>query len=79
MPTVLRGNGFRVYFYSHEPNEPPHVHVDRAGGSAKLWLETVRVASNAGFSAKELADVLRLIRTYRDQLLEEWHGDFGPT
>ena len=29
MPTVLRVRGFRFYFYSHEPNEPPHVHVDR--------------------------------------------------
>jgi len=31
MPTILRVDGFRVYFYSHEPGEPPHVHVDRTG------------------------------------------------
>ena len=29
MPTIHRQNGFRFYFYSHEPNEPPHVHVDK--------------------------------------------------
>ena len=29
MPTVLRLIAFRFYFYSHEPNEPPHIHVDR--------------------------------------------------
>lgn len=23
MPTVLRIGAFRLYFYSHEPNEPP--------------------------------------------------------
>ncbi|NBQ21312.1 MAG: DUF4160 domain-containing protein [Synechococcaceae bacterium WB6_3B_236] len=28
MPTILR-SGHRVYCYSHEPNEPPHVHIDR--------------------------------------------------
>nr|WP_242060339.1 DUF4160 domain-containing protein [Aerosakkonema funiforme] len=26
MPTVLRIGAYRFYFYSHEPNEPPHVH-----------------------------------------------------
>ena len=38
MPTVLRAQGFRLYFWSCEPNEPPHVHVDRVGASAKVWL-----------------------------------------
>jgi hypothetical protein len=33
MPTVLRIEGFRFYFYSHEPNEPPHVHIDRGNSS----------------------------------------------
>ena len=28
MPTVFRSGPYRFYFYSHEPNEPPHVHVD---------------------------------------------------
>jgi hypothetical protein len=29
MPTIFRLDGYRFYFYSHEPNEPPHVHVDK--------------------------------------------------
>jgi hypothetical protein len=29
MPTVLRLDGYRFYFYSHEPNEPPPVHIDK--------------------------------------------------
>jgi len=61
MPTVLRQDGFRVYFYSHEPNEPPYVHIDRGGASAKIWLADPSVASNAGFSGKELRDVLDLV------------------
>ncbi|HEY9092474.1 MAG TPA: DUF4160 domain-containing protein [Parasphingorhabdus sp.] len=36
MPTVLRINGYRFYFYSHEPNEPPHIHVDKGSSSLKL-------------------------------------------
>ncbi len=77
MPNVLRVAGFRFYFYSHEPHEPPHVHVDRSGASAKVWLDEVDLASNAGSSAKELGDVLRLVKAHQTRLLEAWHDFFG--
>ena len=77
MPTVHRQDGFRFYFYSHEPNEPAHVHVDGGGASAKVWLTPVQVAVNMGCSARELAEVLRIVREHREKLLEEWHGFFG--
>ncbi|PPQ38323.1 DUF4160 domain-containing protein [Rhodopila globiformis] len=70
MPTILRVDGFRVYFWSHEPNEPPHVHLDKGGASAKVWLEPVRLASNAGFVAHDLGVILRLVRHHQPRLLE---------
>jgi len=36
MPTVLRSGPYRVYFVSHNLNEPPHVQVDRDDQSAKF-------------------------------------------
>ncbi len=54
MPTVLRSGLYRFYFYSHETNEPPHIHVDRDDGLAKFWLQPVGLARNLGFTAKEL-------------------------
>jgi hypothetical protein len=33
---------YRLYFHSHEPNEPPHVHVDRDDQSAKFWRPRLR-------------------------------------
>jgi hypothetical protein len=48
-PTILREGPYRFYFYSHEPNEPPHVHVDRDDLSAKSWLDAVSLARNFGF------------------------------
>jgi len=51
MPTVLRSGPYRFYFYSHEPNEPPHIHVERDDLSAKFWLDPVALARNFGFSA----------------------------
>ncbi|MGO4885985.1 MAG: DUF4160 domain-containing protein [Bryobacteraceae bacterium] len=49
MPTVLRSGPYRIYFYSHEPNAPPHVHVDREDWSAKFWLRPAGLAVNLGF------------------------------
>lgn len=77
MPTVLRAQGFRLYFFSREPNEPPHVHVDRGGASAKVWLEPVALASNMGYPARELGDILRLIREHQPELLRAWHDFFS--
>ena len=77
MPTVLRIQGFRFYFWSREPNEPPHVHVDRAGASAKVWLQPVALAGNAGYPARELGVILALVRDRQPELLEAWHEFFG--
>jgi hypothetical protein len=73
MPTVLRDGPYRAYFYSHEPNEPPHVHVDRDRLSAKVWLEPVELAHNLGFPSHELRRILRLIEANRVRLLEAWN------
>src|SRR2546430_8746289 len=39
MPTALRSGPYRFYFYSHEPSEPAHIHIDRDDLSAKFWLD----------------------------------------
>jgi hypothetical protein len=36
MPTLLRVEGFRFFFFSNEGQEPPHVHVSKGDGLAKL-------------------------------------------
>jgi hypothetical protein len=77
MPTVLRSGPYRVYFFSHEPAEPPHVHVDRDDQSAKFWLGPVALARNLGFSAPELRRVQRLIEEHEVRLLEAWYDYFG--
>jgi hypothetical protein len=77
MPTVLRNSGYRFYFYSHEPNEPPHVHMDKAGASVKVWLKPVAIARNVGFAPRELAEVIRLVQQSQSALVEAWHEFFG--
>lgn len=77
MPTVLRSGAYRFYFYSHEPNEPPHVHVDRDDLSAKFWLQPVGLARNFGFSPNELGRIQRLVSEHQEEFLEVWHGHLG--
>ena len=77
MPTVLRSGPYRFYFYSHEPNEPPHVHVDRDDLSAKFWLAPVALARNFGFNTIELNRLYAIINRHREELLETWNGYFG--
>jgi len=73
---VLRIRGYRFYFYSHEPNEPPHIHVDKGSGSLKAWLEPVSLARNIGFRPSEINVILRLIEENSTALLEAWHEYF---
>lgn len=77
MPTVLRVGPYRFYFYSHEPNEPAHVHIDRDNSTAKFWIEPVTLANNIGFSAKELRKLQITVQDNQEVLLEAWNGYFG--
>ena len=77
MPTILRTGPYRFYFYSHEPNEPAHVHVDRDNCSAKIWLGEVRLAGNHGFSSRELNRIVELAKVHRAELMSAWNGYFG--
>ena len=77
MPTVLRSGPYRFYFYSHEPNEPPHIHVERDNISAKFWLLPISLAQNLGFRPKELRQVQALAEQNQEQFREAWNEYFG--
>jgi hypothetical protein len=77
MPTALRLGPYRFYFYSHEPNEPPHIHVDRDDLSAKFWLDPVQLAANLGFRAHELREIQSIVLVHSAQFLEAWNEFFG--
>lgn len=77
MPTVLRSGPYRLYFFSHEPNEPPHVHIDRDDATAKVWLDSSQLAGSRGFRPKEINAILKIVAEHRTGLLEAWHDYFG--
>jgi hypothetical protein len=80
MPTVLRFQGFRFFFYSNEGNplEPAHIHIFKAGAEAKFWLlPDVQLARNDGFDAKSLRTITAMIIQHRDILEGAWHDYFS--
>ncbi|MDE3017175.1 MAG: DUF4160 domain-containing protein [Pseudomonadota bacterium] len=76
MPNILIWNGYRFYFFSHEGKEPPHVHIDMAGCTAKFWFTPVRLASSRGFRDNQLREIEKKVREKQQEFLEAWHEHF---
>lgn len=73
MPVVFRERGYRVYFYSYDCNERMHVHVDKAGNSAKFWLdEDASLFENINYSQVEIREIRRLIVAHLEEIRDEW-------
>lgn len=73
MPTVLRVRGFRIGFYSSEPDEPAHVHVHKSGNEAKFWLAPTQLSWNKGFREPELHVIIKILEAHETELIEIWN------
>jgi hypothetical protein len=77
MPTVLRAGPYRLFFYSADAHEPPHVHVARDENTAKFWLTPVRLENSGGFKPAEVRRIQRLVEERREALLRSWDACFS--
>jgi len=75
--TLLRIEGFRFFFYSNERDEPPHVHVEKGDGEAKLWLQPVALAYSHGLAPAELRRVRELTFEHQAEFLGRWNEHFS--
>jgi hypothetical protein len=76
MPEVFRVEGYVVFFYANEGQEPVHVHVRRGGGFAKFWIEPLELVYAKGLKTKEIARAEELIAERRKLILTCWHENF---
>lgn len=76
-PTVMRAGPYRLFFYSNEAGEPPHIHVQRDRLLAKFWLTPVSLARVMGFAPKELRKIEAIVRENEHRLVEAWHEYFA--
>jgi uncharacterized protein DUF4160 len=78
MPTVLRIDGYRFFFWSNESNEPPHIHVEKGGGVAKWWLTPLREDSSSKFSPAQKRRIRAILMSNLGPILVRWNEHFNP-
>lgn len=77
MPTVLRIKGYRFHFFSNEGFEPPHIHVTSQNAEAKFWMPSGQLIWSYSFNSKELSEILTLLETNKDLIMEKWNEHFS--
>ena len=77
MPEVFRAEGYVFWFFSNEGNEPIHIHVRRAGGYAKFWIDPLLLDSSRGLKVPELSRAEELIGERLEEIRRKWHDYFG--
>ena len=77
MPTVFRSGPYRLFFYTGDREEPPHVHIERDDCEAKFWLNPIRLQCSFGFAANEINKIEKLIVENQQHLREQWDEFFN--
>lgn len=77
MSEVFRKYGFVFFFYANEGVEPIHIHVRRAGGFAKYWIEPLELDFSQGLKVSELKQAEDLIKENIELIIQKWHEVHG--
>lgn len=78
MPTILRINGFRFFFYGNENDEPAHIHVEKGDAEGKIWLEpNMAAAYFRGFNSSEQNDIIDITTSNLKDFIKKWYEYFS--
>lgn len=77
MPTVLIKEGFRIFFYSADGNEPIHVHIEYGDAMAKFWMNPISLESSYRMKAKDLKKARTILEDNSELIRREWNEYFG--
>jgi hypothetical protein len=77
MPKIAIYKFLTFFIFAYDAlNEPPHLHVVKEKGarqrSAKIWLESLQVASKGTLSDKEIKIAVDLIKSNQKELLDSF-------
>ena len=70
MPTLLRVEGFKFFFYANE-HEPKHIHVVKGEDFAKIELGTLKIAKSF-MKPKDLKRALEIVEVYNKEFERMW-------
>lgn len=80
MPTVLKINGWRLFFYANEGTEPIHIHAEKGEMECKYWLDVEEFEISEAFSynispaAKK--EIKKIIYQNFDLITKSWKKFF---
>ena len=77
MPEIFRSFRFVFFFYSNEGREPIHVHVRKAGGFAKFWIEPVELDFSQGLKTSDIQQAEELISEHLIIIKKKWDEIHG--
>ncbi len=86
MPQIFKFGSYWVYFWTNEgkPVEPVHVHISKGNPSAnatKVWITSTGKCylchNNSHIPTHTLHNLMRLIETQSDTVIQKWIEYFG--
>ena len=77
MPTILREDGYRFFFFSLDWKEPLHVHVEYGDKYAKFWLKPVTLARSWGFRSHEITQIRKIVEENENFFESKWNEYFS--
>ena len=75
MPTVLRIDGYRFFFFSDE-HLPKHIHIEKADSYVRIELDTLKVTDSYQCNAKEIKKLVALTKEHKKALKGAWDEYF---
>lgn len=76
MPTVLKIDGFRFFFFSDEHN-PVHIHVEKGDGYMRVNLETLKITNKKDFTKNDEKKIMIIIKEHQEKLIGAWNEYFN--
>lgn len=73
----MRVGRFRFFFYSSDAAERVHIHVEAGSGTAKFWLDPVRLAGSRGLARHELSRLQQVVVDHRASFVRAWYAHFS--
>lgn len=79
MPSIFESNGYKIYFWSNENNEPIHIHLSKgtmSANSTKIWLTKsggcILANNNSKILKSHLNKLLSIISKHYFLILAKW-------
>ena len=79
MPSIFESNGYKIYFWSNENDEPIHVHLSKGSlvaNSTKIWLTKsggcILANNNSKIPKNDLNKLIDIISKHYFLILSKW-------